>query len=453
MAKAWITDLWVKDATATLPDGTVMKITPTREQMRSIKTLPDHFRTSKWMTGKRWRVGWYEDGNNGQTMRTRSFTGKQEAEEFAAELEDDIRMGRYIDPKERERPFSEIAELWLGSKASIKDSTWLRYRRELDTYVLPRWKGTAIGAIQRKDVEKWVAELADGTATAEFKSERARLSLSPSSIWHIVEMTFGGTIRYALTARILTLNPAYRIALPRKEGEEIGDLPILTVPEVESLAAEALTIAQLDGRRKEPNLRRVGDDTLVRLLAYCGPRVNEALALKVGDIDLEVRRIQVRRTWTKSKTGMRKLSPPKTWEKRKLPIPDFLVPELRALIGDRAPGAYLFVTDSGATIEHKNWYNRVWLKALKAVGFREGFTITIHDLRHTAASLAIASGADVKLVQNMLGHKDANETLNTYSHLWPDRLDEVMDSMSEFRNEALGLTETEAEEPEDEEAA
>ncbi|MGD9990478.1 tyrosine-type recombinase/integrase [Pseudonocardia sp.] len=52
-----------------------------------------------------------------------------------------------------------------------------------------------------------------------------------------------------------------------------------------------------------------------------------------------------------------------------------------------------------------------------------------HELRHTAASLAIASGADVKVVQMMLGHKTATMTLDLYGHLFPDRLDDLADPM------------------------
>jgi integrase len=53
-------------------------------------------------------------------------------------------------------------------------------------------------------------------------------------------------------------------------------------------------------------------------------------------------------------------------------------------------------------------------------------------LRHTAASLAIASGADVKVVQQMLGHKTATMTLDLYGHLFPDRLDDLADRMDAF---------------------
>ena len=59
-----------------------------------------------------------------------------------------------------------------------------------------------------------------------------------------------------------------------------------------------------------------------------------------------------------------------------------------------------------------------------------------HQLRHTAASLAIASGADVKVVQQMLGHASATMTLDTYGHLFEDRLDEVGDALDRARTAA-----------------
>jgi integrase len=55
--------------------------------------------------------------------------------------------------------------------------------------------------------------------------------------------------------------------------------------------------------------------------------------------------------------------------------------------------------------------------------------VTPHSLRHTAASLAIASGANVKVVQSMLGHKSATLTLDLYGHLFADQLDQVADAM------------------------
>jgi integrase len=60
----------------------------------------------------------------------------------------------------------------------------------------------------------------------------------------------------------------------------------------------------------------------------------------------------------------------------------------------------------------------------------------LHDLRHTCASLAISEGANVKVVQKLLGHKSAVLTLDKYGHLFPDDLDAVADA---FDSAADGL--------------
>ena len=84
-------------------------------------------------------------------------------------------------------------------------------------------------------------------------------------------------------------------------------------------------------------------------------------------------------------------------------------------------------------LNYSNWGNRVWRPALTAAGIDPGRGVTIHKLRHTAASHAIAAGADIKVLQRMLGHANASETLDTYGHLLPDRLDEVVDRVAKRR--------------------
>jgi hypothetical protein len=55
--------------------------------------------------------------------------------------------------------------------------------------------------------------------------------------------------------------------------------------------------------------------------------------------------------------------------------------------------------------------------------------VTFHDLRHFYASLLIRAGESVKSVQRRLGHKSAVETLDTYSHLWPDSEDRTREAV------------------------
>ncbi|QOC24799.1 site-specific integrase [Microbacterium hominis] len=427
MARAWITDRWVKDAIVELPDGSKTRLSATSAQLRSLKTLPEHFRTSKFGRGSRWIAAWYEIGGR---QRQRLFERRSDAEAFIAALEDDIRSDRYIDPAERERAFRVVAEEWLASKKRVKESSWRRYRRELDMYVLPRWGDSPIGAITRPQIDAWVAQLQTGDAPYVFdvneylKKPRTPRAMAPAYMRNVVGATFGGVMRYAVAEQLIGRNPLERVELPRIEGDLEADLPSLSYPDIEALAEEA-----------QRSTGRVVDGDLLRLLAYAGPRIGEATALKVRDLDAGANRVRVHRTWTLDREGRRKLGPVKTWEKRWVPVPAFLVKRLQDLIEGRDEDEFLFTGMLAAAIDGGNWRQRVWYRAVKDAGLAAG--MSVHDLRHVAASNAIAAGADVKLVQQMLGHKDATETLNTYAHLWPERTGEVMAAVEKRRAEAL----------------
>ena len=82
---------------------------------------------------------------------------------------------------------------------------------------------------------------------------------------------------------------------------------------------------------------------------------------------------------------------------------------------------------------HRRGTAPIFHVAATAIGIPE---LHSHELRHTAASLAIASGADVKVVQQMLDHSSAAMTMDVYGHLFSDRLDEVADALDTARSEA-----------------
>lgn len=426
MARAWIVDRWVKDAIVTLPDGSTTRISATREQKRSMKSLPEHFRTTRWMQGRRWRVNWHEAGLNGPEARSKSFEARLAAEAFAAELEDDIRRGRYIDPSGQDRLFREIAAEWLESKKKLKEASRLRYREVLDTHILPKWGSVRIGAITHRSIVTWVTELTEGTSPTSYSTKKTSPKLAPSTIKYIVKVGFGSIIRYAIRARLISEDPLEGIELPSADVEEVAELRTLSHQGIEALAARA---EEVTGKHQ--------DHVLIRLDCYSGPRINEILAFKVQDVLLARKRVKILRTWTKAESGGWKLGPPKTWQKREIPIPDFLVPELRKLMKGKKPTDWLFADEHGEAIEYKWWYNHVWLKSISIDEVPAGFVP--HDMRHTAATLAIAAGADVKVIQQMLGHASSEETTNTYGHLWHDRLDEVMDALTKHRAKAIGV--------------
>jgi integrase len=153
---------------------------------------------------------------------------------------------------------------------------------------------------------------------------------------------------------------------------------------------------------------------MILVLGLCGLRFGECAALRVRSVDLMRRRLRVSESVSEV-NGHMIWSTPKTHQSRDVPIPRSLVDALVAQAAGKKPEDVLFSSPNGEPIRLANWRQRVCDPAVAAAGLTG---LTPHDLRHTAASLAIASGASVKHVQRMLGHKDAAMTLNVYASLF-----------------------------------
>lgn len=424
MAKAWIVDLWVKDAVLTDADGIKFKVSPTSAELKSITKIPERFRTSKFGRGKRWKAVWYEDVDGRRRQRSKLYDGKRDAEEFAASLEDDIRAGRYLQPEHAEQYFREVAELWLASKRKIRDSTFVNYRKILDTYVLPQWEGKKIGSIRREHIETWVTALQDGTAVVKFQEgyKRAQTALGPSALKNIVRTVVGAIFNFAISQKWVAENPVKHVELPSIPGTAV--LETLTHEEVETMALAAMEVS---GEYR--------DYVAIHMLTYGAPRLNEMLALQKFHLDLNGHSARIEQTWTRSKEGGRKLGPTKNGDSRSIPLVDHLLPMLKTLVDKQSANAYVFrQNDVADAVWDRNWSNRVWVPAAKASGLAKRYKkFSPHVLRHSGITFAIAAGADPKIVQAMAGHRSIEETMNTYGKLFPNRLEEVRKLMSEHR--------------------
>ena len=94
---------------------------------------------------------------------------------------------------------------------------------------------------------------------------------------------------------------------------------------------------------------------------------------------------------------------------------------LAARVEEMPADALVFTAAQGRALRANNWRRRVFAPAVASAGLDA--TLRPHDLRHTAASLAIAAGAPIKAIQRQLGHALATMTLDRYGHLYPDDLD------------------------------
>jgi integrase len=178
--------------------------------------------------------------------------------------------------------------------------------------------------------------------------------------------------------------------------------------------------------------REAGPDGIVILfLAYTGVRFGEMAALRVRRLDLTRRRAEIAEAVT-SVNGELVWGTPKGHARRWVSVPRFVADQLPPLVADKEPDDLVFRARQGGVLRAGNFRRDVFSPAACRAGLAG---LTPHALRHTAASLAIASGANVKVVQQMLGHKTATMTLDLYGHLFSDQLDDIADRLDQAARE------------------
>src|SRR5262245_14274340 len=152
-----------------------------------------------------------------------------------------------------------------------------------------------------------------------------------------------------------------------------------------------------------------------------------ATALRVDRVHLDRRRVTLAVAFV-AVHGELVERTPKSHRHREVPVPRFLAVQLGEHIVGRGPRELVFTTESGAPLRSSNFRQRYWLDAVKTCGLAG---LRVHDLRHTAASLAVNSGANPEVVQLMLGHASAAMTLDVYAGLFNPDLDDVADRLDE----------------------
>lgn len=261
----------------------------------------------------------------------------------------------------------ELVDRWAATKADLSH----KGRESVDgaaKHVRSYWQDVQAADVLPSEVRAWVAGL-HGSASLRIK----------------ILQCLSGSYRLAVQDGLLATNPCEGVTVRAGQAREPR---YLTVEELARLADAC--------DRYRP---------MVWLLGTTGLRIGEACALNVGDVAADRGRLRVRT----SKTGVA----------RDVPVSQ---PVLAQLDLDRGRDEPLFLSPAGRRVSVRNWRARVFTPGAAAAGLPG---LHVHDLRHTGASMAIASGADIKAVQQMLGHKSAVMTLDLYGHLWDTGLDDV----------------------------
>jgi integrase len=363
--------------------------------------------TTRHGQGRRWLARWVDhDGHE----RSRAFDLKAQAQNHIAEITGKLQNGGYADPRKGAVAFRDVAEKWFSAKATgTKAKTVASYRSVLDTLVLPKWGDIRLRDIDHAAIQQWVTWLAT-SPDARNRPKRDSdgkvmdVGLSAARVHHAYQVV-DQVLRFAMWSKLIGLNPANDVELPRKTASE---KIALTHAQVRELADAAGELA-----------------TMVYVLAYAGLRYGECAALRVGDVDTVRRRLRVSRSITYVTGSGNVEGSPKTHASRTVPVPQFLADRLSEATKGRAPDEYLFAIDGGAAMDLDRFRWR-FDKAAAQAGLAG---VTPHTLRHTAGSLALASGASVVTVQKLLGHQSATTTMNVYAHQLPDDFDNLSAAM------------------------
>jgi integrase len=325
-----------------------------------------------------------------------------DAKKFLISVEHSKDTNTYIDPsrsKVKTGPFA--MDSWLVGQAHLKPSTRARYANILDHHIVPRWGDTPLYAVGHADVQKWISSI----------------DLAPASVRY-VHRVLSLIMELAVRDGRIPSNPTTGVRLPKVAKSEKR---FLTAEELHRLA---------DAAAQYP-IPEVGQQyrALILLLGFCGPRWGEVAALRVKRVDLLRRRLTVAESVTEVR-GRLEWGTPKSHQSRWVPIPRSLVPLLAEVMAGKSADALVFTTWRGRPLRNLNFRRDVFDRAAEDAGLAR---LTPHELRHTAASLAVAAGAKVKSVQAMLGHASAAMTLDVYAGLFDDDLDGVADRMDSLQ--------------------
>jgi integrase len=299
--------------------------------------------------------------------------------------------GLWVDPSAGAVGFGGYAEEWFQGLV-LKPKTVAGYRSLLDSRILPTLGNVELRRITPDLLRSWIAEMATEGLSASRMAQAKRV--------------VSAVLSQALSDGLIGRNPAATVKVPKTQERQPR---FLSAEQVTDLAETC-------------ELRMDGAGVLVKLLSYAGLRWGEAVALRPENVDALRRRVHVRESATLV-NGELVWGTPKSHRARTIVIPRFLVDELAPLLDGDGP---IFTSPTGAALRSPNFLRRVWQPSVAECGLGE---MVPHDLRHTAASLAISAGASVKAVQRMLGHVSAQITLDRYSHLFDDDLETLADSM------------------------
>ena len=271
---------------------------------------------------------------------------------------------------------------FLEIEKGLSENTIEAYRRDLTNFLdFSAGKETEdLNKIDRSHINGYILKLHDEKYT-------------PTSVMRKTA-SLRGFFKWLCANEICAKNPALTLEQPKIPKK----LPkVMTIDEINTLLAQNLT------KREK---------VILELLYGCGLRVSELVNLKINDIDISAKYLQCTGKGSKERIvpiGSKAIKAIKDYQKER----DFILQK------NRQTSKNLLLNDEGKNITRQDVYNFIHKQ-----GEKIHKSISPHTLRHSFATHLLENGADLRVVQELLGHSDV-ATTQLYTHISKKRLKEV----------------------------
>lgn len=304
--------------------------------------------------------------------------------------------------------FGSLVELYMEDcKSRLKPTTYANKEYVINLKVLPYFKDMPINTIEPATVRKWQNEL------LSHENNYSQTYLKT------VNNQLSAIFNFAMKYYKLPSNPA-RIC--GSMGKKNADSMLFWTTEEFKKFMPFVSDKPLSKAAFE-------------VLFWTGIRSGELLALTLDDFDFEAQTLSVNKNYAKHDGDDLIMDPKTPKSKRIITIPKFLC----EIVQDYVSKLYDYKPDERLFQVTKYYLHHEMTRGSKKAGVKR---IRIHDLRHSHASLLIEMGFSPLLISERLGHENVETTLQTYSHLYPNKHGEVADKLQNMiQNETIDTTE------------
>ncbi|MCL1595495.1 MAG: tyrosine-type recombinase/integrase [Actinomycetia bacterium] len=341
----------------------------------------------------RWQVRYRDPGGH---QRSKNFTRRVDAEKFKATVVADVVRNEWIDPQAGMTSFRVYAQRWMMLRGNLARSTRDRDQSYLNSLILPTFGALAVSSIKTSVVREWVFTLDKAVST----KQKALTILR-------------GVLDLARDDDAIKVNPAADVKAPKHTASTAAR------------PGRALTDAELEKVTTAAEAVRPDLAAMVWLMARCGLRVGEALAVRRDDIDFVAGTLRVDETLTPNEGAQPVKGRTRREDGRTIPMPPDATDRLRRHLDDQPTKhleGWVFTGRTGQPVGYHNWRSRIWSRIVDEARIGD---VKPHDLRHTCATRLFTVDRWLPAeVQMFLGHRSPITTLRIYTHVTQESLPE-----------------------------